>query len=335
MEKTRVVEKTKQAAPKNLDPNKQVFPEGQPQILKSYFVPGLPHILLCPEKKPEWTKVNQAFGKIREELKELKPDILLIYSTYWPSVVSHQIQARPLIKWTLVDEEWHDLGSVPYEIKIDSDFSHAYKDSAEKRGLEVRTVDYDGFPVDTGSVVLQKLVNPDNQFLSSIVSSHVYADRAETVVLGKAARDALVQTQKTAAVFVVSSFSNRYLPNWPEEYKEEKFSSLKDEEWNQKFIELLSEGRLEDVSQLSRSFHSQARVSKKVVNFKPFWWLSSVMGSTNQFKGEILEYQPVHGTGAAVIGLTPSAQTQGDLEFDEEDIEVYQGNRNILAEDPS
>ena len=35
---------------------------------------------------------------------------------------------------------------------------------------------------------------------------------------------------------------------------------------------------LEDVSQLSRQFHREARVTKKVVNFKPFWWWSAAMG---------------------------------------------------------
>ena len=46
----------------------------------------------------------------------------------------------------------------------------------------------------------------------------------------------------------------------------------KDDEWNQKILEFLSEGRLEDVGQLSRTIQQQIRV-QKVVNFKPMWWL--------------------------------------------------------------
>ena len=39
--------------------------------------------------------------------------------------------------------------------------------------------------IDTGSVVALKLLNPTNEMSACIVSSNVYCDRAETVVLGK------------------------------------------------------------------------------------------------------------------------------------------------------
>ena len=68
---------------------------------------------------------------------------------------------------------------------------------------------YHGFPIDTGSVVALKLLNPDNRIPASIVSSNVYADRAETMVLGKAAKDAIDQSGKKTAVVVVMTLSNR------------------------------------------------------------------------------------------------------------------------------
>jgi hypothetical protein len=113
----------------------------------------------------------------------------------------------------------------------------------------------------------------------------------------------------------------------------DEISSKKDEEWNQKFLEFLDKGRLEDVSQLSRQFHREARVTKKVVNYKPFWWLAAVMGETNAYEGEVYEYQPIQGTGAAVIGLTATSQPAPDLEFDEDHVDVYQGDRNVLSGD--
>lgn len=302
-------------------------------ILKGFLVPGLPHILLCPEKKTEWEKLKNGFDKIREEIESLNPDLLLIYSSYWPSVIGHQIQARENIEWTLVDEEWHELGSIPYTMKMDQKFSKTYNSNCRERGLHSRLIDYEGFPVDTGSVVAMKLLNPENKFKASIVSSNVYADRAETVILGKAALDSLKEQNKTAVAIVISSLSNRYQLTPIDYSAPEKISSKKDEEWNAKFIEFLKAGRLEDVSQLSRQFHQEARVTKKVVSFKPFWWFSSVMGQTNNFQGEIYEYQPVHGTGAVLVGLTPALETGGDLEFDEEDVDVYKGNRNVLSGD--
>lgn len=86
--------------------------------------------------------------------------------------------------------------------------------------------------------------------------------------------------------------------------QDDKIHSLKDQEWNQKILEFLGKGRLEDVSQLSRQIQKEARV-KKVNNFKPFWWLSSLMGSHNRYAGQVLAYEAVYGTGSAVIGLKP------------------------------
>jgi 2-aminophenol/2-amino-5-chlorophenol 1,6-dioxygenase subunit alpha len=297
-------------------------------VLKGYLLPGLPHILLAPDKNPGWKKVRQAFDKVRAEIEELKPDILVIYSTYWPSVIGHQVQAYPNPEWVHVDEEFHELGSIPYKMKVDAEFAKTYVEKAKARGLHARTVAYKGFPIDTGAVVVSKLVNPDAKIPCVIVSSNVYSDRAETLVLGKAARDAVEASGKKAVAIVVSSLSNRLHTEWIDP-KDDKISSLKDQEWNSKFLEFFKDGKLEDISQLSRQFHKEARVSK-VANFKPFWWLASFMGQNNLYAGDVIEYQPIYGTGAAVVGLTPSLRAARDLEFDESDPDKYLGERNVL-----
>ena len=302
----------------------------RPEVLKSFVVPGLPHILLCPEKKLEWQRLHDAFSKAKDEIEELNPDVILIYSSYWFSILGHQFQANPNPKWTLVDEEWHELGSINYEMNIDTDLAKENKKCAETRGLHARATNYEGFPIDTGSVVASKLLNPDNKFKTSIVSSNVYSDRAETVVLAKSSLDALKKQGKKAVVVLVSSLSNRYLEEPIDYSAPERIHSKKDHEWNLKFLEFLSQGRLEDAAQLSRQFHREARVSKKVVSFKPYWWLSTMMGETNALRGEVLAYEPVHGTGAALVSFTPTDEPRSGLEFDEEGAEFFKGNRNVL-----
>lgn len=301
-------------------------------IIKGFVLPGLPHPLLCPEKNEGWQKLRNAFDKVRDEIAQTDADLVIVYSTMWPSILGHQIQANPVAKFTHVDELFHDLGSIPYEFKMDTSFANAYKESCESRGLHARTVNYEGFPIDTGSVVALKLINPDNRIPASIISSNIYSDRVETVVLGKAIREALEKEGKKAVVVAVSTLSNRLHDHFIEP-KDDKIQSAKDEEWNQKMLEFLQAGRLEDVSQLSRQIQKEARV-KKVVNFKTFWWLSAVMGAHNRYTGEVYEYQPVHGTGSAIIGLTPADQAARDLEFDENDPDAYLGDRNVLGPSP-
>lgn len=298
-------------------------------VVKGYVLPGLPHLVLTPDANPGWKKVRQAMDRVRDEIAALDADVLLIYSTYWPSVIGHQIQARPAPEWVHVDEQFHALGSIPYKLKVDSELAHAYVAACKARNLQARAIDYHGFPIDTGSVVVSKLVNPQNKIPCVIVSSNVYSDRAETLVLGKAARDALQAQGKKAVAIIVTSLSNR-IHEKKTDPKDDKIHSLKDQEWNQKFLEFLADGRLEDVSQLSRQFHREARVNK-VANFKPFWWLAAVMGQTNLYAGNVMEYQPIYGSGAAVVSLTPSDKAARDLEFDESDPESYPGERNVLG----
>lgn len=296
---------------------------------KAFILPGVPHILLAPERNEGWRKVRQAFVKVREELEAGEVDGLMLYSTYWPSVIGHQIQAHPNPKWVHVDEEFHELGSIPYEFKMDAELAQSVREKCKARGLEARTVAYHGFPIDTGSVVVLKLLNADNRWPVVIVSSNIYADRAETIVYGKAARDAIEVSGKRIVPIIITSLSNRLHNQWLNP-KDDRIHSLKDQEWNNKFLEFLEAGRLEDVSQLSRQFHREARVNK-VSNFKPFWWLAAVMGQNNLYSGKIHEYQPIFGSGAAVIGLTPAERAARDLEFDENDPDRYPGERNVLG----
>lgn len=301
----------------------------QNPIIKGYVLPGLIQPLLTPDANPGYRKVRNAFEQVRAEIENTDADLILIYSTLWPSILGHQIQALPEPEWTLVEEEFHDLGSVPYKLRIDSEFAECYNKHALQRGLHSRTIAYHGFPIDSGSIVALQLINPNNRLPAVIVSSNIYADRAETVVLAKAAVSALKEQGKRAVAVIISTLSNRLHTNYIDP-KDDCINSLKDQEWNLKILEFLEKGRLEDVAQLSRQIHREARV-KKVSNFKPFWWLSSVMGAHNRYTGKVFEYQPIYGTGCAVVGLTPAPHASRDLEFDEDAPEHYTGERNVLS----
>ena len=211
---------------------------------------------------------------------------------------------------------------------MDADFAAACVEKAESRGLQARTVNYDAFPIDTGSITALSLLNPDNRLPATIVSSNMYANRSETIVLGKAIRDALNEGGRKAVIVVVSSLSNRMFTE-PIDPSEDRIHSQKDDDWNMKILEFFQDGRLEDLSQLSREIHGQIRV-QKVVAYKPAWWLAATMGQHNNYSGEVLAYEALHGSGGAVIQLTPATGSVGDKEFDEDDVEYYKGDREVL-----
>ena len=258
---------------------------------------------------------------------------MIIYSTTWPSIIGHQIQADPNPQWVMVDHDFHDLGSINYSFNIDAEFAHLWNEANKQRGLQSRTVAYKGFPIDVGSVVALTLLNPENKIPAVIVSSNVYSNRSETTVLAKACLDVIKRTGRKAVAVTAMSLSNRMFTENIEP-KDDRIHSLKDDEWNRKILEFLSEGRLEDVSQLSRTIHKQIRV-QKVVTFKPMWWLSAMNENRNNLTGEVLAYEALHGAGGAVIHLNPTPSGLGEKEYDEDDVEVFSGERGVLDSDNS
>ena len=299
------------------------------ELLAGYIVPNRPHVLLAPEKNRGWQSLHDAFANVREEIAESGADLLLLFSTRWVSIIGHQVQADPAPKWWVVDEDFHEFGSLHYDLKIDAEFGESYVRAAGRRGLHARTVAYPGFPIDTGSITALTLLNPDNALPASIVSCNMYSDRAETLVLGKAARDAVEQCGRKAIAVAVTAFSNRMFTEWIDPAFD-RIHSQKDDEWNRKLLELLGQGRLEDVSQLAREFTRQANGDSKL---KAIWWLAAALGQNNDYRGRVFDYQPVWGTGCALVGLKPIARTAANLEYDEDDVESFTGDRNVLSGD--
>jgi enamine deaminase RidA (YjgF/YER057c/UK114 family)/aromatic ring-opening dioxygenase catalytic subunit (LigB family) len=295
-------------------------------VVRGYIVPHRPQPLLAPHQNPGYADLRRAMEQVAAEIAALDVDLLLLYSTRWVSILGHQLQADPNPRWTHVDDEFHDLGTIPYAFRMDPQFAEAYAQAGRARGLHCRTVATHGFPIDTGTIMALSLLNPGNRLPACVVSCNMYADRAETLVLGKAANDALKATGKRAVALSITALSNRMFTELIDP-AQDHISSAKDDEWNRKLLEFLGEGRLEDVSQLARSFTSQANADSKC---KAIWWLGALMGQHNRYEGEVLSYQALYGTGAAVVRLVPSLKAAKDQEFDEDDTEFFHGDRGVL-----
>jgi len=266
------------------------------------IVPGQPHPLLAPEKSSAWDSLAKSYERLRVDIEKLDPEIILYFSTQWLSVLGWMFQADPKPKWTHVDPNWHDLGNMPYEFEVDSAFAFVHEQEVKKTGRFTRTVNYEGFPIDTGTIVAQKLLNPDNKYPASMISCNMYAEKEETVSIGEASFQALQRHGKRAVVVLVSNLSNRYFIEEIDPQKD-RISSRKDDEWNLKILELLGEGRLEDVAQVAREFSKEANGD---MQFKGVWWLNALGGECNEYEGKVYDYQPVWGTGCGIAMLKPN-----------------------------
>ncbi len=296
-------------------------------ILRGYIVPGRPLPLLAPEQNPHWAELRRGFEQAREEIKASGADLILLYSTQWVNVIGHQIQGDPSPEWVHVDQDFHAFGTMPYKLRMDADFAKAYEAAGRARGLFTRAVSYKGFPIDSGTIQALQLLNPDNAIPACVVGCNMYSDRAETIVLAKAALDALKATGKKAVAVAVTALSNRVFPKMIDP-KDDHLYSAKDDEWNRKLLEMLEDGRVEDVSQVIREFSQQASGDQRG---RAFWWLSGMLGQHNGYAGKTLAYGPLWGSGAAVVSLTPAPERNLSREFDEGEVETFGGERGVLS----
>jgi len=307
-------------------------------IQKAFIVAGQPHPLLAPEKNAGWASLRKAYEAVGREIESSGAELILVYSTQWFSVIGHLFQVDPKPKWTLVDQNWYELGEIPYEFRIDPEFGKLYAKICKEHGMQAATVAYHGFPIDTGTVVALKLLNPNNAIPASVVSCNIYAEREETRALGYAARAAIEAYGKKTIVIAVTNLSNRYEVA-DIDPAHDRISSQKDDEWNRKILEMFGEGRLEDVGQVARDF---AREANADMGFKAIWWLGAVMGESNKYDGKVWDYQPVWGTGSAIVELTPNPrkQIEWEKEFDEGPVMQFAETgtgletHNVLAEAP-
>jgi len=303
-------------------------------IHKAYLVPGQPHILLAPDRNAGWASLKQSYEAIGREIERSGAELMLLYSTQWFSVIGHLFQTAPNPQWTLVDQNWYQFGEIPYSFRIDPEFGKLYASVCKDLGMQTATVDYHGFPIDTGTVVALKLLNPNNAIPASMVSCNIYAERDETRALGRAARTAIDRYGKKTIVVVVTNLSNRYEVG-EIDIANDHISSAKDDEWNRKILEMLGEGRLEDVAQVAREFGREANAD---MGFKAIWWLAALAGENNKYDGKVWDYQPVWGTGNGIVELTPNPNKELDFEkeFDEGPVESGTGleSHNVLEGGP-
>ena len=115
-------------------------------VVASFVVPVHPHTVLAPDQNPGWRKLRDAYDDAAATIKNLNADLIIIYSTTWPSIIGHQIQADPNPEWVLVDHDFHDLGSISYSFNIDAEFAHAWNDASEKKRLAKPLCQLQGLP---------------------------------------------------------------------------------------------------------------------------------------------------------------------------------------------
>jgi len=264
-------------------------------IQRAYLVPGLPH-LVSDKAVESWETLRRGFRQAGERVKALQPDVLVLYSTQWISVLGHSFQTNPNLKGLHVDENWYQMGDFPFDLRVDTALGTRAAAIAASLGLATKTVNYEGFPLDTGTLVALHFLNPASTIPVSIVSCNIYAGQEDSLTLGRAMRQAIEESGKRTAVVACSALSGRFFTEEIDP-QTDRIAHAEDDTWNRRVLDLIAQGKNAEVLTLSPEY-AQAAVAD--MGFKAFAWLMGVLG-TPTTAGGVLAYGPIWGTGAAVV----------------------------------
>ncbi|MEZ4751726.1 MAG: hypothetical protein R3B54_14190 [Bdellovibrionota bacterium] len=256
------------------------------------WLPGLPQ-LLHAEKSEAWARLSSGMQTLGTHLTEFNPEVIVLYSSQWLSVLGTSFQVQPRPEGTHVDENWHEWGDLDFNFPVDTELGKFFATSLKMNGLPSKTVNFEGFPIDTGTIVANHFLNPKAKIPLSIVSSWVYADAEKSKLIGRLVREECEKRKVRAAFVACSLLSAHFTPNEIDPAKDTV--SDKDDEWNQRFLSALESGTPDSID-----YKEYATAVGADMQLNAFHWLRGVLEERKP-RAQIHAYGPLWGTGAAVL----------------------------------
>ncbi|WCL53342.1 tRNA U-34 5-methylaminomethyl-2-thiouridine biosynthesis protein [Gimibacter soli] len=263
-------------------------------IVSAFLLPGNPLPTLHPDNAP-WRPLVAACNEVGAAIRATKPDVLLIYSTQWYAVLDQLWQARAEIAGVHVDEQWHDHGDLPFRLRTDTTLAAECVARANAAGIKSKGVDYDGFPIDTGTIVATGFVDPEAKIPTLIAACNLYHDFEKTEGLGAIARDAVLAQGKRAVVLAVGGLSSNYIDH-DIDLSDDHIAKSDDDAANRQFLAAITDA---DGAGLRMAALDYAASTGTDMGMKHIAW---ILGTCRNIRGaDVKAYGPTYGAGAAVI----------------------------------
>ena len=271
-------------------------PAGPPGVVAAFLVPGNPLPCLKPDNPP-WQAIGTGFEHARAALDRARPDTLLVYSTQWIAVLDQLWQTRGRCRGVHVDENWYEYGDLPYDLAIDTELARRLVEGTREMGITAKGVDYDGFPIDAGTIVACAGLDPGKRYRLVIAANNLYHDYETTHRLGAmAAREATRMGRRVAVVGVGSLSGSTFSREI--DIAQDHIASRADEEWNRQVLERMAAGDGSAIRDLAGNAAGGARID---MGFKHFAWLAGAMGERWSRGATVHAHGPIYGSGAAVV----------------------------------
>lgn len=266
-------------------------------VVSAFLVPGSPLPYMRPDNPP-WGQIADAMGEAGALLAASKPDTVLIYSTQWFAVLDQLWQTRQHLQGTHVDENWHEYGCLDFDINVDTELAKACIEEATTSGIKSKAVDYDHFPVDTGTIVATHfLLGPDGKPVV-ITSNNLYHDGPLTEKIAATAVTTAAAQGKRVAIIGVGGLSGSFFRN-EIDIADDQIASPEEDLWNRKMLDLIATGDIQGLRSNWDTYGTEARAD---MGMKHLSFVMGALGGTWN-SAEVLAYGPVYGAGAAVVSF--------------------------------
>ncbi|WP_028924893.1 2-amino-5-chlorophenol 1,6-dioxygenase subunit alpha [Pseudonocardia acaciae] len=266
----------------------------QSAVVAAALLPGMPH-LLAKQPATSWADLRVASEAVGEHFREARVDTVLMLSTQWFTVLGHQFQLDPNPSGQRTDENWYayDYGRLAYDFRIDAALTERWMGLVAERGLQARGTLYEGFPIDTGTVVATALLDPGRRFRFALVSCNLYADVEDIATLGRTAVAA--SDGRRVGVVVVSGLSSGLIQRWIEPSEDALATPVQDK-WNRRMLDALTHGQADEALAMREAYAAEAAVDSQ---FRALAFLHGA--DALRTPAELLAYGPIWGTGGAVL----------------------------------
>ena len=283
-------------------------------ITKGILAPHPPHLVYAenpernePKSEGGWEVIRWGYDRLRKKLKKDPPDVLLVHSPHWQTVVGHHVLGLPEFKGLSVDPIFPHLFRYRYDLNVDVDLSMSIKLEGEKEGLIMKVMQNPDFRIDYGTIISLHMVNPDWDIpvvcVSSNNSPYYFSNEVgqkEMAKLGRATAKAICDSGKKAWLLASNSLSHRHF-TWeadiPEDMSKEHIYHHGQYLWDMQVLDLMRKGRCQQLLDILPEFFDMAEAEVKAGALA---WMLHAMDIPD-YPAEVHSYGSVIGTGNAVV----------------------------------
>lgn len=263
-------------------------------VVSAFLVSGNP-LPLLKEDNPPWKTIAEAARSAGRALAESKPDVLLIYSTQWFAVLDQLWQTREHSTGVYVDQNWYEYGDLQMDLRTDVELAKACVETANQRSYPSKAVDYEDFPIDTGTIVANAFLNPGAKLPAVVAANNLYHDFDTTVALGKLAAEQAAQHGRRAAVIAVGGLSANYFDH-DIDITQDRIVNSDDDLANRALLAAMEKGGADRLRNQIATFNAS---SKGDMGLKHLGWL---LGGVGDFSSATVHgYGATYGSAAAVV----------------------------------